>query len=88
MHVVPSRLGFGLPSGPLSNRACGDPAHGSPTPFIVRHAQVVTELTELIPLSAWPEDTRLLMHRECPHPGAQLTHFDTAEGFRWIHSDS
>jgi hypothetical protein len=29
-----------FPSGPLSNRACGSPAHGFPTPFIVRHAQV------------------------------------------------
>ena len=26
-------------SGPLSNRACGSPAHGSPTSFTVRHAQ-------------------------------------------------
>src|ERR1019366_5785198 len=42
----------------------------------------VTELTDLMPLSAWPEDTRLLMRRERPHPGAQLTLFDTAEGFR------
>jgi hypothetical protein len=42
----------------------------------------VTELTDLIPLAAWPEDTRLLMRRERPHPGAQLTLFDTAEGFR------
>jgi hypothetical protein len=35
----PPRLGVNLPSGPLSNRACGSPAHGFPTPFIVRHAQ-------------------------------------------------
>ena len=42
----------------------------------------VTELTDLIPLSAWPEDTRLFMRRERPHPGAQLTFFDTVEGFR------
>ena len=34
-----SRLGVNLPSGPLSNRACSSPAHGFPTPFIVRHAQ-------------------------------------------------
>jgi hypothetical protein len=37
---VPSRLGVNLASGPLSNRACGSPAHGFPTPFIVRHALV------------------------------------------------
>ena len=36
---VPSHLGVNVPSGPLSNRACSSPAHGFPTPFIVRHAQ-------------------------------------------------
>ena len=48
----------------------------------VRDGAWVVELTDLIPLAAWPEDTRLLMRRERPHPGAQLTLFDTAEGFR------
>jgi len=37
---------------------------------------------DLIPLAKWPEETRLLMRRERPRPGAQLTLFDTAEGFR------
>ena len=48
----------------------------------VRDGAWVTELTDLIPLSAWPEETRLIMRRERPHPGAQLTLFDTVEGFR------
>ena len=48
----------------------------------VRDGAWVTELTDLIPLAAWPEDARLFMRRERPHPGAQLTLFDTAEGFR------
>ena len=48
----------------------------------VRDGAWVVELTDLIPLSAWPEETRLIMRRERPHPGAQLTLFDTAEGFR------
>ena len=48
----------------------------------VRDGAWVTELTHLMPLAAWPEDTRLLMRRERPHPGAQLTLFDTVEGFR------
>ena len=48
----------------------------------IRDGAWVTELTDLIPLSAWPEDTRLFMRRERPHPGAQLTLFDTVEGFR------
>jgi hypothetical protein len=41
----------------------------------------VTELTGLIE-HEWPEGTRVIARRERPHPGAQLTLFDTAEGFR------
>lgn len=48
----------------------------------VRDGAWVVELTDLIPLSTWPDETRLIMRRERPHPGAQLTLFDTAEGFR------
>ncbi len=48
----------------------------------VRDGAWVTELTDLILLSAWPEETRLIMRRERPHPGAQLTLFDAVEGFR------
>lgn len=44
-------------------------------------AQVV-ELTELVNLDAWPTGTRLIVRRERPHPGAQLSLFDTIEGFR------
>src|SRR4051794_20240502 len=32
--------------------------------------------------SAWPAGTRLICRRERPHPGAQLSLFDTVEGFR------
>ncbi len=35
-------------------------------------------------LDAWPEGTRLIVRRERPHPGAQLTLFDTIEGMRHI----
>jgi len=41
----------------------------------------VTELTEGVDLSAWPEGTRLIVRRERPHPGAQFEVFD-AEGYR------
>ena len=44
-------------------------------------AQVI-ELSELIDLSRWPVGTRLICRRERPHPGAQLTLFDTHAGFR------
>ncbi len=48
----------------------------------VRDGAWVVELTDLIPLAEWPEAARLLMRRERPHPGAQLTLFDIEEGFR------
>ncbi len=44
-------------------------------------AQVV-EITGLVDLDAWPDGTRLIVRRERPHPGAQLTLFDTIEGMR------
>jgi hypothetical protein len=42
----------------------------------------VSELTGLLDLSSWGKGTRLICRRERPHPGAQLSLFDTAEGFR------
>lgn len=42
----------------------------------------VAEATDLIDLSAWPEGSRLLVRRERPHPGAQLS-FTDAGGHRF-----
>jgi hypothetical protein len=42
----------------------------------------VVELTDFVNLDAWPVGTRLIVRRERPHPGAQLSLFDTIEGFR------
>jgi hypothetical protein len=47
-----------------------------------RDGAAVTELTKKVDLSEWPEGTRLIIRRERPHPGAQLSIFDTSEGFR------
>jgi hypothetical protein len=47
----------------------------------VREGAWVTELTEGVDLSAWPEGTRLIVRRERPHPGAQFCVFD-AHGYR------
>jgi hypothetical protein len=41
----------------------------------------VTEPTDDLNLSAWPEGTRLIVRRERPHPGAQFEVFD-AHGYR------
>lgn len=42
----------------------------------------VAEATELIDLSAWPEGSRLIVRRERPHPGAQLS-FTDRDGHRF-----
>ncbi|GLZ02519.1 IS1380 family transposase [Actinoplanes sp. NBRC 103695] len=45
------------------------------------HAEVC-EITGLIDATGWPDGTRFLVRRERPHPGAQLSLFDTIEGWR------
>ena len=42
----------------------------------------VAEASELIDLSAWPQGSRLLVRRERPHPGAQLS-FTDHDGHRF-----
>jgi len=42
----------------------------------------VAEVTDLVDLSAWPADTRAIVRREEPHPGAQLT-FTDIDGHRF-----
>lgn len=48
----------------------------------VREGAFVAELTDLLDLDAWGIDARLICRRERPHPGAQLSMFDMAEGWR------
>jgi hypothetical protein len=47
-----------------------------------REGAQVTELTDRVDLSSWPEGTRLIVRRERPHPGAQLSVFDCETGYR------
>jgi hypothetical protein len=47
-----------------------------------REGAQVTELTNSVDLSSWPEGTRLIVRRERPHPGAQLSVFDCESGYR------
>ena len=47
-----------------------------------RDGAEVVELTDLVALDSWPDGTRLIVRRERPHPGAQLSLFDTIEGLR------
>ena len=46
-----------------------------------REGAQVTELSDHVDLSGWPEGTRLICRRERPHPGAQFRIFD-AHGYR------
>lgn len=36
----------------------------------------------MLDLEAWPKDSRVVVRKERPHPGAQLSLFDMIEGFR------
>ena len=42
----------------------------------------VCEITDEVDLSAWPEGSRLIVRRERPHPGAQLS-FTDHDGYRF-----
>ncbi len=48
----------------------------------VRENGEVAEATELIDLEGWPEGSRLIVRRERPHPGAQLS-FTDSDGHRF-----
>jgi hypothetical protein len=49
----------------------------------IRDGAQVAELTGLLELSGWPEGMRVIVRRERPHPGAQLTLFETRDGWRY-----
>lgn len=47
-----------------------------------REQAAVAEITDRVDLSRWPPGTRMIVRRELPHPGAQLT-FTDVEGYRY-----
>jgi Transposase DDE domain group 1 len=49
----------------------------------VRAGGDVAELTGLLDLRTWPEGMRVIVRRERPHPGAQLSLFEEADGWRY-----
>jgi Transposase DDE domain group 1 len=49
----------------------------------VREGAQVAELTGLLQLSSWPAGMRVIVRRERPHPGAQLTLFEARDGWRY-----
>jgi hypothetical protein len=49
----------------------------------VRDGAFVAELTGLLTLTGWPPGMRVIVRRERPHPGAQLTLFEARDGWRY-----
>lgn len=49
----------------------------------VRDGAAVAELTGLLNLPGWPAGMRVIVRRERPHPGAQLTLFEHRDGWRY-----
>ena len=49
----------------------------------VRTGGAVAELTGLLDLTCWPPGMRIIVRRERPHPGAQLSLFEQADGWRY-----
>ncbi|MFU8854858.1 IS1380 family transposase [Micromonospora sp. SL1-18] len=47
-----------------------------------RDSAEIREITGAVPADGYPAGTRFIVRRERPHPGAQLTLFDTIEGWR------
>jgi hypothetical protein len=58
------------------------------TPAVTSHGELrehadVAEVTGLLDLSGWPEGMRVIVRREHPHPGAQLSLFEASDGYRY-----
>jgi hypothetical protein len=49
----------------------------------VRDGADVAEVTGLVDLSGWPDGIRVIVRREKPHPGAQLSLFEHSDGWRY-----
>ncbi len=49
----------------------------------VREGGDVAELTGLLDLTKWPDGMRVIVRRERPHPGAQLSLFEERDGWRY-----
>jgi hypothetical protein len=75
VHAAISRVAFDDEAWKPARRQDGDERPGA----------AVTELTELVELSEWPEGTRLIVRREPLHPGAQQSLFPSTMFRYWGH---
>jgi hypothetical protein len=62
--------------------ACADWIPALDSDRELRDGAEIAEITHLVDLSTYPQGTRMIVRRERPHPGAQLSVFDTIEGMR------
>jgi hypothetical protein len=51
-------------------------------PRVTTDGQGLVERTNLVDMTGWGAGCRLICRRERPHPGAQLSLFDSADGWR------
>jgi hypothetical protein len=49
----------------------------------IRDGAQVAEMAGLLNLTGWPERMRVIVRRERPHPGVQLSLFEEADGWRY-----
>ena len=49
----------------------------------IREGAEVAEVTGLVELRRWPAGMRVIVRRERPHPGAQLSLLEEADGWRY-----
>ena len=84
-HGVRSRFSIGVAiTDPIraAITACVDWIPALDADGSLRDGAEVAEITHLVDISGYPDGTRLIVRRERPHPGAQLSLFDTIEGLR------
>jgi Transposase DDE domain group 1 len=87
-HGLDTRFSVGVAiTEPIRQAILTARTHGTWVPAIdtdgePRDGADVCELTGLVPDEGYPAGTRFIVRRERPHPGAQLSLFDTIEGMR------
>jgi Transposase DDE domain group 1 len=87
-HGLDTRFSVGVAiTEPIRQAILAAQQHGTWVPALdsdgqPRDGAQVCELTGLVPDDGYPTGTRFIVRRERPHPGAQLSLFDTIAGLR------
>jgi Transposase DDE domain group 1 len=87
-HGIDARFSVGVAiTEPIRHAILTAKTHSTWVPALDNDGQPrdgtdICELTGLVPADGYPPGTRFIVRRERPHPGAQLSLFDTIEGLR------